>query len=136
MSKAPFGQIGKIHPLGSTNQPPDSHLPDGPQHVPSPEVHEGRLHGDPRMERAPNQSVPETPRAKAHNQSGPTISRAQAQYGPVINTTPTASLSKTVLASPIQRGHVNTRVTSPPIMRETRTRRVLPHTKYADYVMN
>ena len=95
-------------------------------------VHEGRPRGDPRMERAPNQSLPETPRAKAHNLSVPTTSRAQAHYGPVSNTTPTTSPSKTVLASPIQRGHVSTRVTSTPIMRETRTRRVLPHPKYAD----
>ena len=97
MSKVPFGRIGNVHPLGTTNQPPDSHLPDVLQHVPPLEVHESRPHGDPRMERAPNQSVPETPRAKAHNQSVPT-SRAQAHYGPVSNTTPTASPSKTVLS--------------------------------------
>ena len=142
-SKFPCGRIGNVRPVG-TGQPPDSHLPDVPMHVPIPEVHESQPPCDSRMERAPNQSVPTTPRAMAHNQSVakaqnqsvPTPSRAKTHSGPENNTAPPASPSKTVLASPTQMGHAGTRMTSPLIMRETRTRSVLPHPKYADYFMS
>ena len=129
-SKFSLGRIGTVRPMG-TSQPPDSHLTDVPMHVPIPEVNESRPPCNSRMERAPNQSVPTTPRAM----SVPTPSRAQTHSGPESNTAPPASPSKTVLASPTQRGHAGIRMTSPLIIRETRTRRVLPHPKYADYFM-